>query len=176
MRILLLMLLPIGDTLFTTPAIRALRRRYPHARITALVYPTNLGILRSNPDIDDFLLWPTRQDWPGFRAGLDLFKQLRRSHFHLALEFCNYIWWVTLLSGIHRRSEMNLPMMWWLLPGAGRRWRKKHAVEHYADVVRRLGIPVEDTCLRIQPTEEEKQSANDWLLKHGVTPNEKLIG
>lgn len=176
MRILLLMLLPIGDTLFTTPAIHALRRRYPRAHITALVYPTNLGTLRSNPDIDDFLLWPTRQDWSGFRATLDLFRQLRRRRFHLAIEFCNYIWWVTLLSGIPRRSEMNLPKMWWLLPGAGREWRKKHAVEHYADVVRRLGIPVEDMALRIQPSEEERQNADAWLLMRGITPGEKLIG
>src|SRR6476469_2123574 len=65
MRILLLMLLPISDTLFATPAVRALRRRYPGAHITALVYPTNSGILAHNPDVDELMYWPTRQTWPG---------------------------------------------------------------------------------------------------------------
>jgi ADP-heptose:LPS heptosyltransferase len=176
MRILLLMLLPIGDTLFTTPAIHALRRRYPDAHITALVYPTNLGIVRSNPDIDDFLLWPTRQSWSGLLVMLRLLGHLRQRRFHLAIEFCNYIWWLTLLCGIRKRSEMNLPKMWWLLPAAGRSWRKKHAVEHYADVVRRLDIPVTDTSLRIHPSQEEIARAEAWLLKQGVGAGEKLIG
>ena len=78
MRILLLLLLPIGDTLFTTPAIHALRKKHPDAHITALVYPTNAGILRSNPDIDEFLYWPTRQTWPGLRGVLWLFWTLRQ--------------------------------------------------------------------------------------------------
>lgn len=175
-RILLLLLLPIGDTLFATPAIHALRKRYPHAQITALVYPTNAGILRSNPDIDDFLYWPTRQTWPGLRQTLGLFWKLRRARFELGVEFCNYAWWVTWLSGIPRRTEMNLPRFWWLIPGAGKEWRKKHAVEHYNDAVIRLGIPVEDTTLRICPTPEEEERAQSWLDRHRVGPDEMLVG
>ena len=97
MRILLLILLPIGDTLFTTPAIHALRKRYPDAHITAFVYPTNAGILRSNPDIDELIFWPTRQTWPGFRHLIALFWGVRKARFDLAVEFCNYIWWVAFL-------------------------------------------------------------------------------
>src|SRR4051812_6813500 len=123
MRILLLMLLPIGDTLFATPAVRALRKRYPDAHITALVYPTNVGILENNRDIDDFIYWPTRQTWPGFIAVARLFWGLRRRQFDLAVEFCNYISWVTRLSGIPRRTEMELPALWWVLPWAGKKWR-----------------------------------------------------
>ena len=37
MNILLIRLRMIGDVVFTTPAIRALRRRFPDARITYLV-------------------------------------------------------------------------------------------------------------------------------------------
>src|SRR5436305_2502086 len=100
MRILIFSLLPIGDTLFTTPAVHALRNRYPDAHITALVYPTNAGVLRSNPDINEFVYWPTRQNWPGLGGVLRLFWTLRRAHFDLAMEFCSYIMWVTFLSGI----------------------------------------------------------------------------
>ncbi|MGA7730514.1 MAG: glycosyltransferase family 9 protein [Chloroflexia bacterium] len=176
MRILLLVLLPIGDTLFATPAIHALRRRYPGAQVTALVYPTNAGILRSNPDVDEVLFWPTRQSWPGLRQVLRLFWELRRARFDLAVEFCNYAWWITFLSGIPRRSEMNLPRLWWLVPGAGREWRKRHAVEHYNDAVSRLGIPVEEMALRICPTTEEEERAQSWLDRHRVGPGELLVG
>ena len=141
MRILLLTLLPIGDTLFATPAMHALRIRYPRARIVALAYPTHSGILRSNPDIDEIILWPTRQTWAGVRGAIGVLTQLRRERFHLAAEFSNYSWWITRVSGIRRRTEMDLPRFWWIRPGAGKSWRKKHAVEHYADVVRKVGIP-----------------------------------
>src|SRR5919201_1269685 len=176
MRILLLMLLPIGDTLFATPAVRALRRRYPDAHITALVYPTNSGILAHNPDVDDLMYWPTRQTWPGIYAVLRLFWRLRRRRFDLAIEFCNYIWWVTRLSGIPSRAEMELPRLWWLLPWAGRAWRREHAVEHYGDVVRRLGIPVEDWKLRIEPSPAEEARAQAWLDRYEVRPDELLVG
>src|SRR5438105_142578 len=141
MQIILMMLLPIGDTLFATPAVHALRRRYPDARITALVYPTNKGILDNNPDIDDFLLWPTRQSWTDFLRFPKLFWTIRRAHYDLAIEFANYLIWLSWLSGIPERSEMNLPKFWWAWPWAGRQWRREHAVEHYSDPVRRLGIP-----------------------------------
>lgn len=173
---MLLLLLPIGDTLFTTPAIHALRKRYPGAHITALVYPTNAGILRSNLDVDDFLYWPTRQTWPGLAGVLRLFLTLRRSRFNLVVEFCSYISWVSILSGIPRRVSFRLPRFWWIRPGAGKEWRKRHAVEHYADVVRKLGIEIEDMELRIRPSEEEEQRAQSWLDRYEVAPGEMLVG
>ncbi|HEY0068983.1 MAG TPA: glycosyltransferase family 9 protein [Chloroflexia bacterium] len=175
-RILLQMLLPIGDTLFTTPSISALRKRYPDAEITAVVYPTNRGILNNNPDIDRFLFWPTRRHWPGLPRVLTLFWDLRRTHFDLAVEFSNYNWWVSWLSGIPRRTEMNLPHFWWALPWAGREWRTHHAVEHYTGPVRRLGIPVDDLALRIFPTEQDETKAQAWLDGHKVEPGELLVG
>ena len=173
---MLAMLLPIGDTLFTTPAIRALKQRYPEAEITALVYPTNKGVISNNPDIDHFLLWPTRGQGPGVRGVLKLFWGLRRTRFDLAVEFSNYNWWISRLSGIPRRTEMNLPKMWWVLPWAGRKWRTRHAVEHYADVVRRLDIPVDDLKLRIFPTEEDEAKARLWLTRYRVGDDELLVG
>ena len=175
MRILLMMLLPIGDTLFATPAVHVLRRRYPQARITAVAYPTNSGILRNNHDVDEILLWPTREQWPGAIDVLDLFLKLRRARFDLSVEFSNYNFWVSWLAGVPRREEMRLPRLWWALPWAGREWRKRHAVEHYSDVVRRLGVRVEDLSLRIYPTEEEERRARGWLARHRVGADELLV-
>ncbi|MCS7265371.1 MAG: hypothetical protein NZ805_11115, partial [Armatimonadetes bacterium] len=40
----------IGDLLMTTPALRALRQRFPKAHITVLAQPSSSMILRLNPD------------------------------------------------------------------------------------------------------------------------------
>ena len=53
--LLLLNLNHIGDILFTTPAIRALRERYPDVRITCVVLSGMEDVLRYNPNIDELL-------------------------------------------------------------------------------------------------------------------------
>jgi ADP-heptose:LPS heptosyltransferase len=58
MNILLIRLRMIGDVIFTTPAIRALRRRYPDARISYLVEDAAAPVVQGNPHLDDVLRHP----------------------------------------------------------------------------------------------------------------------
>src|SRR5947209_1776931 len=70
----------IGDAVMATPALRALRRRYPDARITAVVKPYVAGVLEGGDWCDELLLsggpaWsygflPTA--WRLRRRGIDL--------------------------------------------------------------------------------------------------------
>src|SRR6185436_6047434 len=48
-KILLVRLRLIGDVVFTTPVIRALRRRYPNAQLSYLVEPAAAPIVSGNP-------------------------------------------------------------------------------------------------------------------------------
>jgi ADP-heptose:LPS heptosyltransferase len=52
----------LGDLLLATPALAALRQRFPKARITALVGPWSQVVLQHNPDVDILLTCP----FPGF--------------------------------------------------------------------------------------------------------------
>src|SRR4051794_9757679 len=56
-RILCVKLADIGDVLLCTPAIRALRTRYPHARIDLLTPPSSAAVLRHAPDIDEVIIF-----------------------------------------------------------------------------------------------------------------------
>ncbi len=55
-QILVAMLLPIGDTLLATPALAALRRRFPLAKITVVAGRSNAGILTDNPAFDQLVI------------------------------------------------------------------------------------------------------------------------
>lgn len=57
-RILAVKLADLGDVLLCMPALRALRRSYPDARIDALVTPHTAGLLRHFGLVDRLLLFP----------------------------------------------------------------------------------------------------------------------
>jgi ADP-heptose:LPS heptosyltransferase len=174
-RILFLILLPIGDTLFITPTIRAIRERYPRAHLTALVYPSNAGILENNPDIDELLVHPTLQDWRGWPYFLQMFRKIIWGRYDLAVQCCTTITWLTLVARIPRRAKMNYPRLWWLLPNRGRAWRQTHAVQHYADIVRPLGVPVTDYRPSMYVSYDDRMRAADFLRSHGLAPWETLV-
>lgn len=54
-RILVIKIARIGDTLFVTPVIRALREAFPHAEIHVIAHPKRMCVLFNNPDID--MVW-----------------------------------------------------------------------------------------------------------------------
>ena len=45
----------IGDTLFSTPALRLIKNSYPNKKIIALLNPKNIDLFRNNPSIDEYL-------------------------------------------------------------------------------------------------------------------------
>lgn len=54
----------IGDTLFATPALRLIKERYSHIKITALLNPNNYQLFETNPFIDEVVLY--RGKWRNF--------------------------------------------------------------------------------------------------------------
>src|SRR5438045_595013 len=47
----------IGDVICFTPMLTALRRRFPEARLTALVQPPAHELLAGNPDLDRVIVY-----------------------------------------------------------------------------------------------------------------------
>jgi len=73
--ILLLRLRLIGDVVFTTPIVAALRRAYPQARISYLVEPAAAPIVAGNPLLDEVIVAPRRR---GIRRAIDDLALARR--------------------------------------------------------------------------------------------------
>ena len=51
MRLLVLVASRIGDSLLVTPAIRALKRKYPDAYLEVMAHPKRMDVFRNNPHI-----------------------------------------------------------------------------------------------------------------------------
>jgi heptosyltransferase-2 len=82
-RILVLNRNHIGDCLFTTPAIRALRTTFPEAVMVAAVPPVNHDLLASNPCLTEVMARPMR----GVSEHLRLLREIRRRRFDLVISF-----------------------------------------------------------------------------------------
>jgi len=96
----------LGDVLFTTPALRALRHARPRAHITTLVGPWAARALQGNPAVDEVLTCPfpgfTRQRkgplWEPYRLLYDYAKGLAAQRFDAALILRPDHWWGALLA------------------------------------------------------------------------------
>ncbi len=93
--ILIIRLSAIGDVVFSSPLIKALRRRYPAAKISWMVEPAAAPLLKNNPDIDELIIWP-KDEWKQLwkqrkyltllRALGLLRKRLKEKQFDLAID------------------------------------------------------------------------------------------
>jgi heptosyltransferase I len=87
LQILLIRLRLIGDVVFTTPAVGALRRKFPAARITYLVESPAEPVVRHHPEIDEVIVVERPRGLARLRYDLSLAQRLRARHFDLVIDF-----------------------------------------------------------------------------------------
>lgn len=178
-RILLLAMMPIGDTLFATPTIEAIRDRYPKARITALVHSNTARVMRCVPGVHEVVVLPTGPDWRGPVPLLRTLRYLRAHHFDASVDFTSPAYkWINFVTGISLRAYMKFDPLWWCLPREHRAWRTRHATRLYYECARELALPpwgeVEHN-LRLQLPGGEREGARRVLAEHGVVPGRDIV-
>ena len=115
MKILLIRLRLIGDVVFTTPTLNALRRRCPDARLTYLVEQAAEPVVRHHPALDEIIVLERPRGLARLRYDAALARRLRRERFDLVIDFhggprSGFLAWAT---GAPQRIGYDLP---------GRRW------------------------------------------------------
>jgi ADP-heptose:LPS heptosyltransferase len=86
MRILLVRLRLIGDVVFTTPLLRALRRTYPDAHLTYLVEPLAAPVVQGNAYVNDVLIIPRCSGLQRWADDLAWARRLRAGRFDIAID------------------------------------------------------------------------------------------
>src|SRR4051812_37834767 len=138
MRILLVRLRQIGDVVFTTPAVRALRERFPDAHIAYLVEPAAAPIVALNPNLDKVIVAPRLRGLRGFVADLALGRRLRRTAYDVAIDFhggprASLLTWLT---RARERIGYTIPGRSWMYTRRVHRTRElrpRHSVENQWD-------------------------------------------
>lgn len=161
--ILVVLLCPLGDTLFATPALRALRRRFPEAEITVLCWASNEPLLRYNPHVNHVVACP---------GGLDLavssLRMLER-RFDLGVGLSHFGTWVTPFFRATERigfpvfdvfDARRLGRLYGRpVPDA----RDRHAIEYCLGVVAEAGARPDGLHMELHTGPAEKARARELL-------------
>jgi predicted lipopolysaccharide heptosyltransferase III len=76
----------IGDVVFTTPLVAALKRQFPDARLTYLVEAAATPVVRHNPHIDELIVVARPRGLERLRYDWALGRRLRRHRFDVAID------------------------------------------------------------------------------------------
>ncbi len=178
----------IGDVLFTTPVIKAIKGRYPDSFIG---YWSNLRvkpILASNPQINkvfalsrgDLKKLYEESIFNGLWLAVKLAWQIKKEHFDICLDFSldhRYSLFAKII-GIRRRIGFNYKGRGRFLTGridlTG--YREKHVVEYYLELLKFLDITASDKSLYLAVFPESELKAKNILASYGIEENDLVIG
>jgi lipopolysaccharide heptosyltransferase II len=176
---LLIRLREIGDVIFTTPAVRAVRQHFSDAHITYIVEPQAADVVRSNPHIDELIVAPRRH----LLSDIALGRRLRAARYDLAIDFhggprASLLTW---LSGARVRVGYEVAGRAWIYTkrvARPRELRPRHAVQNQWDLLTTLGIAGPDQArwpveMPVDPAATAAMA--DRLATAGVAVTDRLV-
>lgn len=140
MRILLIRLRLVGDVVFTTPAIGALRARLPGVRLTYLVERAAAPVVRHHPDLDTVWEIEKTRGVARMRDDAALAWQVRRAGFDVVLDFHGgpRAGWLTWASRAPIRVGYTIKGRSWIYThpvSRARGFTARHSVENQWDLL-----------------------------------------
>jgi ADP-heptose:LPS heptosyltransferase len=178
----------LGDMLFLTPALHALRQGLPAARITLLGGPWGVEAVRHNPDLDaietcvfpGFERQPKESSLAPYRLLVTTARKLRGADHDTAVILRFDHWWggwLAAAAGIPRRIGYNWPETRSFLTQALPYRPDRHEVEQNATLLAALaaGIAANVGVTHYHITEDDHTWITDWLAAEGHDPSQRLV-
>lgn len=170
-RVLLISATALGDTMFSTPAIRALKERYPDWELDFLGHRVFGALLAHNPYVACLWVYPGRN-----RRLLRLVRELRSRRFDLVIILHGNDPEATLVAHLSGSpfiiGSAGSPLAFAYaaaVPASADPWT--HAIERRLDYVRLLGANTADKRMDLFLTPEEIREAEVILAAHfGAVP------
>ncbi len=168
-RVLLISATALGDTLFSTPAIRALKVRFPEWELEVLGHRLFGAVLGHNPHISRLWAYPGRN-----RRLLGLIRDLRGRRYDLVIILHGNDPEATMLACLtgspfiigSEGSPLSFAYAARVSPPAAPEQRFTHAIERRLDFVRLLGADSPDKGMDLFLTPAELAEADAILSRH----------
>ncbi|MBI3601599.1 MAG: glycosyltransferase family 9 protein [Candidatus Omnitrophica bacterium] len=167
----------IGDVILTTPAIKALRKSYPMARISVLVAASTQDLVRGNPYLDEIWLDERSGRHKGWIGFLQLARDIRRPQFDAVFIFHTKRRYnlACFLAGVPVRIGYKNEKYGFLLTSGIKDIRfqgKRHEAEYCLDVLKTVGIEDADLDFFVPTDKQAENWATHWLTSNGLSRDE----
>ena len=128
----------IGDMILLTPALRALKKQFPEARISMLINSLVRDLMDRNPYLNEVMVYDKRSERRGIRGLRRMADELRTKQFDAAVilhptSVRSAV--LAYMAGIPQRVGANLPGRWPFLTTKVKRRTNIHEVQRYLDII-----------------------------------------
>lgn len=186
-RILVINPFGIGDVLFTTPVISAIKDNYPDSFIGYWCNERVKEILQNNPSIDiifalsrgDIKKLYRKSKCKGIISSLSLYHKIKKEKFSVSLDFSldHRYSLLSKLWGIKRRVGFNYKDRGRFLTDKIdiEGYSEKHAVEYYLDLLKFLNLRPKSYNLSLTVPQKNNLKAKMMLAQAGVNDQDLVI-
>jgi lipopolysaccharide heptosyltransferase II len=162
----------VGDWVMATPAVRAIRERFPGAELVVLARGAVGGLCAAQPLVDRVVRYDPRGEHRSWAARVSLARDLRRQRFDLAVlfprSFGSALW--AFLSGaryrVGHRGDGRALLLTDRLPGVDTR-APRHHVDLFFDLARALGVEGAPGAVEFAVSDADRASAQRALRAAG---------
>ncbi len=178
----------IGDVVMTSPALRALRRAYPGARISLMASPAGSQVAPLLPWVDRTITWEAvwqdiaKKSLPAPQKEYSLIELLKKQRFDAAFIFTSFSQspyppaYACTLAGIPVRVGQSREfggglLSHWVKPPADHQYQ----ADRNLHLLREVGIPVESNAMELHVSAADQHSASALLASAGIGPEQPFV-
>ncbi len=178
-RILIVAVNWLGDLIFLTPAIRAIRRQYPRAYLACLTPPRGVDLLKGNPHLDAVIPLSSRRGLFGLISLWPLARRLETERFDTAFLFHRSFSRTVLAwaAGIRSRIGYRTWKRGWLLTQAvdPPPQDSVHKAAGFLLLLEKVGIATDGLRYEVGLLPEDAQAAERLLKEWQITPADRWV-
>jgi heptosyltransferase-1 len=192
MNILIVKMSAIGDVIHTLPALNALRRHFPEARITWLVEEAASSLVMGHEALDRVLVssrksWLRRlsmsRDWGSIREGYRFIAELRDTEYDLILDFQSLLKSGVLVGlargkrkiGFDKGMEHMERSYLFLNERVRPVSMDHHALVRGLMLLEAIGVPADEIAYRLPIGEKDRERASRLLMSHKVGRSRPVV-
>jgi len=177
-RILIVNVNWVGDVLFSTPFIRAVRESNPDAYIACLLHPRCKEMLEDNSRLNEIIIYDEEGAHKSLLGKWRLIKELRSKNFDkvflLHRSFTKAL--MTYLAGIKERIGYPTKNRGGILTKIVEEPADEmHKVEYFLNIARAVGVEPRDVSYEFFVQDRERKFIKELLLKEGVTDKDFVV-
>ena len=168
----------LGDIIFSTPFIRAIREAYPDSYIACMAVPRCREILETNSRINELILFDEDGREKSLIGKMRFVSKLKREKFDIALILHRSFTraFMTRLAGIKERIGYDTKGRGFLLTKRLKQPDQElHKVEYFLKLAEAAGSDISKKSYEFFMTDADRKKADSLLRSSGISANDKFV-